>query len=118
MCYYLALGLTKTSIILQYQRVFHTKKFQIACRTLLAVVCCYTIWTIGSSIFACVPVRAFWTKEPAQCIDQFAMWYTNATINILTDFAIIILPMPVIKRLQLGKRPKYALMAIFAVGGW
>jgi hypothetical protein len=45
------------------------------------------------------------------------MWYTNATINILTDFAIIILPMPVIKRLQLGKRPKYALMAIFAVGG-
>lgn len=115
--YYLSLGLTKSSILLQYHRVFQTHKFRVLCWCLFAVVICYTFWTVLSSIFACVPVHAFWTKEPARCIDQFAMWFTNAAINITTDFAIIILPMPVIRRLQLGSRQKSALIGIFAVGG-
>lgn len=115
--YYMSLGLTKSSILLQYHRVFPTRKFQVACWCVFAVVVCYTIWTVFSSIFACVPVQAFWTKERARCIDQFAMWFTNAAINITTDFAIIILPMPVIRRLQLGRRQKSALIGIFGVGG-
>lgn len=72
--YYLSLGLTKTSILLQYQRVFTTKRFQSVCWTLMGLVVVYTIWTVFSSIFACVPVRAFWTREKASCINQFAMW--------------------------------------------
>ena len=115
--YYLSLGLTKSSILLQYYRVFPTRKFQLACWGLFAVVVGYTIWTVFGSIFACVPVQAFWTKEKARCIDQFAMWFTNAAINISTDFATILLPMPVIRRLQLGKRQKSALIGIFGVGG-
>jgi hypothetical protein len=42
---------------------------------------------------------------------------TNAAINILTDFALIILPIPVIRGLNLGRRQKIALISIFAVGG-
>ncbi|KAJ4992001.1 hypothetical protein SVAN01_02596 [Stagonosporopsis vannaccii] len=116
--YYLSLGLTKSSILLQYHRVFPTPKFRLSCWCVFAVVVCYTVWTVFGSIFACVPVRAFWTKESAHCIDQFAMWFTNAAINIVTDFVIILLPMPVIRRLQLGKRQKSALIGIFAVGGF
>jgi hypothetical protein len=133
--YYLSLGLTKTSILLQYQRVFTTKRFQIVCWTLMGFVIVYTIWTVFSSIFACVPVRAFWTRESASCINQFAMWLsvslypsrhdantdrlcsTNAGINILTDFALIILPSPVIRSLNLGHRQKIALISIFGLGG-
>lgn len=89
-----------------------------ACYATMAVVILYTIWTLFGSIFACIPVRAFWTKEPgARCINQFAMWFTNAAINILTDFAIIALPMPVVRGLNLARRQKQALGGIFAVGG-
>ncbi|KAF1911324.1 hypothetical protein BDU57DRAFT_524386 [Ampelomyces quisqualis] len=116
--YYLSLGLTKTSILLQYQRVFTTKRFQGVCWTLMGIVVVYTIWTVFSSIFACIPVRAFWTREKASCINQFAMWFTNAAINIITDFAIIILPIPVIRSLNLGRQQKIALISIFAVGGF
>lgn len=42
---------------------------------------------------------------------------TNAAVNISTDFAIIILPMPVIRSLNLDRRQKTALMGIFAIGG-
>ena len=116
--YYLSLGLTKASILLQYARVFPTPKFRIACAAVMILVILYTIWTEFGSIFACYPVRAFWTKEqPARCINQFAMWFTNAALNILTDFLIIVLPMPVIKRLNLARRQKQALIAIFAIGG-
>jgi hypothetical protein len=42
---------------------------------------------------------------------------TNAAMNIVTDFAIIVLPIPVIQSLNLGRRQKVALISIFAVGG-
>ncbi|KAK7177430.1 hypothetical protein PSPO01_16522 [Paraphaeosphaeria sporulosa] len=118
--YYLSLGLTKMSILLQYRRVFATsaRTFQIAFWAILATVVAYTIWTELGSILACIPVRAFWTKEAgAKCINQFVMWFTNAAINILTDFAIIILPMPVMRKLNLARRQKQALIGIFALGG-
>ncbi|KAI4607476.1 hypothetical protein J4E80_009589 [Alternaria sp. BMP 0032] len=115
--YYLSLGLTKGSMLLQYRRIFPTKKFQIANWLTMAVVVAYTIWTVFSSIFTCTPVRAFWTHEKSTCLNQFAVWFTNAAINILTDFAIILLPIPVIQKLNLGKRQKIGLISIFAVGG-
>jgi hypothetical protein len=104
-------------MLLQYRRIFPTKKFQIANWLTMAVVISYTIWTVFSSIFMCVPVRAFWSHEKATCLNQFAVWFTNAAINILTDFAIILLPIPVIQKLNLGKRQKIGLISIFAVGG-
>ena len=39
-------------------------------------------------------------------------------INIGTDIAIGILPLPVLKRLELPKRQKIALMIVFGLGGW
>ncbi|KAH7135987.1 hypothetical protein B0J11DRAFT_425457 [Dendryphion nanum] len=117
--YNLSLGLTKTSILLQYQRVFFTKTFQIVCWITMAVVGVYSVWTVFGNMFACVPIRAFWTHEtPARCISLFPMWFTNAALNIVTDLAIIILPMPVIRSLNLARRQKQALIGIFAVGGF
>jgi len=78
----------------------------------------FTIWAVFGSIFACVPIRAFWTQnEPAKCINQKAMWFTNAAFNIFTDLAMILLPMPVIRSLQMGSRQKKVLLLIFGIGG-
>ena len=74
--YYLSLGLTKTSILLQYRRVFTTKRFQLMCWILMTVVVTYTCWTVFSSIFACTPIQDFWMLDVPnrRCINQFAMW--------------------------------------------
>ncbi|CBX91612.1 hypothetical protein IAQ61_010916 [Plenodomus lingam] len=117
--YGLALGFQKISILLQYLRVFTTPRFTIVSWVMIVFVSVYSTWTVFGNIFTCIPVRAFWTKEPnAKCLNQFAMWFTNAGINILQDFLIIIMPMPVIRSLNLGKRQKGALIGIFAVGGF
>jgi hypothetical protein len=84
----------------------------------MAVIATYTTWTLLGSIFACVPVRAFWTKEePSTCLNQYVMWFVNASINIVTDFAIFVLPLPVIRSLNLARRQKQGLIGIFAIGG-
>jgi hypothetical protein len=73
--YYLGITVTKVSILLQYKRVFTTQRFQIVNWACMGFVICYGIWAVFSSICACLPVQAFWTKEPgAKCINQFAMW--------------------------------------------
>ncbi|KAF2830572.1 hypothetical protein CC86DRAFT_434372 [Ophiobolus disseminans] len=116
--YNLSLGLTKSSMLLQYRRVFTTKNFQNTCWISLAIVIIYTIGTVASSIFSCVPIKTFWTRDPsAKCLNQSAMWFTNAAWNIITDFALIILPIPIIRSLNLGRKQKIALISIFAVGG-
>jgi len=43
--------------------------------------------------------------------------FSNAAINIFTDVATAALPLPVLNRLNLAKRQRYALMAVFGLGG-
>lgn len=45
-----------------------------------------------------------------------AFWYANAVFNIASDLVIIVLPVPVILGLQLPRRTRGGLCAIFAVG--
>ncbi|OAG04340.1 uncharacterized protein CC84DRAFT_1120685, partial [Paraphaeosphaeria sporulosa] len=117
--YNLVLTTTKISILLQYRRVFTTKWVQIACWANLAFVIGFSLWAMLGSIFACVPVQAFWTEQPgARCINKFAMFFTNAGVNIFQDFLIFLLPIPVVQGLNLNKRQKIALIGIFAVGGF
>lgn len=50
--YYLALWLTKLSILLQYLRVFVQTNFRIACYTLMGVITTYSLGTALAAIIA------------------------------------------------------------------
>jgi hypothetical protein len=71
------------------------------------------------SIFSCTPVPFFWDKgiHGGQCINLMAFWFSNASFNIISDIAIIILPIPVLKTLNLPKKQKYGLILVFIMGG-
>ena len=43
--------------------------------------------------------------------------FFNASMNIATDVAIAILPLPLIKSLNLPKRSRVALIMVFSLGG-
>ncbi|KAF2190628.1 hypothetical protein K469DRAFT_559523 [Zopfia rhizophila CBS 207.26] len=118
--YYLALLFTKLAILVQYLRIFPTRRFHTVCCVLLGLVAAYGIWTLFGSIFLCTPVPFFWDKsiQGGTCMNQFIVWYLNAGVNIVQDFVILILPMPLLRRLNIPKGQKRALMAIFALGGF
>lgn len=79
-----------------------------------------TAWAITLSILlplVCHPVDAFWDLDvEGQCLNQLAIWYVMAAINLITDFIIFSLPLPVIRGLQLPKRQKVMLMGVFCLG--
>lgn len=84
---------------------------------MMAVVATYSTWAIVSGYVNCVPVAKFWDKDiPGHCLSFEAVWFFNASMNIVTDTALMILPMPLLSQLQLPRVQKFALMGVFAVG--
>lgn len=63
----------------------------------------------------CWPVAAFWGGE-GRCLNQLAIWYVMAGVNIVTDFTIFAIPLPVIKSLQLPTKQKVLLVLVFGLG--
>lgn len=72
-----------------------------------------------TSLCSCRPISAFWNHgiEHRKCINLLVFWYFNASFNIASDMAVVALPLYVLRRLDLPKRQKWAVMGIFAVGG-
>lgn len=52
-----------------------------------------------------------------QNITLISTRFSNAAVNILTDIAVAVLPLPFLGQLQLNHKSKIALMIVFALGG-
>lgn len=71
------------------------------------------------TIFQCTPISEFWNRtHPAKCtVDTKSFSIGGAIPNILTDVALLILPLPYIWRLNRPVSQKFALAGIFMLGG-
>ncbi|KAL8734451.1 MAG: hypothetical protein Q9181_003189 [Wetmoreana brouardii] len=110
----------KTSILLQYITVFvaHRRNFfHYACHILIWVnVLFYTIMTF-SYMFECKPRRKLWIPHtPGHCRNEHARGLFSGGINVASDFLILILPLPVLLRLQMPSGKKLRLLLVFGVG--
>ncbi|KAH8656277.1 hypothetical protein BGZ61DRAFT_466937 [Ilyonectria robusta] len=113
--YNVAMGAIKTTFLLQYYRVFARPMVRNVIIGAGVVIGGWSTSQIFLAIFACTPVSAFWTGE-GTCIDNLPAWYVNATGNIITDLIVLILPLPVIKNLNLASRQKIILLGVFCLG--
>ncbi|KAL3470874.1 hypothetical protein BJX99DRAFT_250865 [Aspergillus californicus] len=115
----MSLTLTKASIVFLYLRIFVTPKFILAARIVLGVIVVYGLWTVISAFLNCLPINSFWdTSIPGHCIPKAFLWYFNGGLNIATDLAVLILPVPVLSHLRLPRRQKFGVILIFATGGF
>lgn len=84
----------------------------------MGVVASYSTWAIVSGFVNCVPIAKFWDRSiQGYCLSFEALWFFNASMNILTDLALLIMPMPLLSQLQLPRMQKIALVGVFAIGG-
>jgi len=115
--YYLALWAVKISILCQYLRIFPEGGYRTADYVLMCIITAWTLWAVLSAIYACTPIKAFWdTSVKGRCLDRLAVWFANAAVNILTDIATAILPIPALRTLRLPAKQKNILIAIFSLG--
>ncbi len=117
--YNLGLLFTKLSILLQYLRICCSKPVTRACYFVMALIFLYGAETFFTGVFTCVPVALFWdpTIQDGTCVNKSALWFTNAGINILTDFSLLIIPIFMLRGFPLPKRQKIGLMVVLALGG-
>lgn len=106
------------SLLFLYRRIFGVvRPFRIA--LWLAAFCVIGYW-IACTILAftgCHPVAKNWDKTvPGGCVDLIAFFRWNGICNLIIDFLILCLPMPMVWRLRITIKQKLVLCSIFALG--
>lgn len=69
------------------------------------------------SIFSCYPVEKSWDSSiPGYCINYGTVTLVIGILNVIFDFAILGLPMPMLWKLRMSTRRKIWLSGVFAIG--
>ncbi|OAG40135.1 hypothetical protein AYO21_05613 [Fonsecaea monophora] len=118
--YNLGLFLVKDSILYQYLRFFVDRRYRLAAWVLIISICVAGVAFILTSCFSCWPIAFYWDKSVrgGHCIDLMAFWFSLSGFNIVTDLAVWVLPMPVLKSLRLPRKQKFSLIVVFSLGGF
>lgn len=68
-------------------------------------------------MFQCQPVAKAWAYyREGTCIDQAAFWQATGVLNIVLDFVLLILPVKMLKGLQVPYKQKIALYFLLSTG--
>ncbi|KAL9625385.1 MAG: hypothetical protein Q9160_000448 [Pyrenula sp. 1 TL-2023] len=83
----------------------------------LSIVLVFLGTALIVSVFACIPIQKNWIpKTPGHCVLRTPWWYGYGTINVFTDVVIFLLPLPLVKDLQIKGKKKFAVMMVFGLG--
>ena len=90
---------------------------RITCSIAIASLVTYGTWAVVSGFLNCIPVAKFWdTSIGGFCFSKKALWFSNASVHILTDVAIFVIPIPVLRSLRLPLKQRIGVILIFALG--
>lgn len=108
--------IVKTSFLLQYRRIFAGDITRRVCLWLLVFI---VVWGITQELLlglSCIPLSVIISRMAGRCINTLPIWYLTSTMNIVTDFIVLIIPLPSIVKLQLAKKQKILLICLFSLG--
>ncbi|KAF1932126.1 uncharacterized protein M421DRAFT_285051 [Didymella exigua CBS 183.55] len=117
----------KICLVLQIRRIFMPHNRSLHARpavlwtidSFLALNVMFYIALLLFQFLACRPLALSWNPLVAgTCVkDKLVVHIVSASINTASDLIIVILPQPVIWRLELSKKRKWGLSAVFLLGG-
>ncbi|KAL5328370.1 hypothetical protein ACEPPN_001869 [Leptodophora sp. 'Broadleaf-Isolate-01'] len=111
---------TKLSMLMFFLRITPYPLFRRTVYVAMVIVVIYSV--VGSLLFtyACRPLEKMWdfTITHGSCIPLNVVPLFNAASNSATDLAILLLPIPMLKNLQLPFRQKLGAGLILALGGF
>ncbi len=82
------------------------------------IVVVWWVGTILADALMCIPIEHNWNPEiPAHCGNKQLLAILPPIPWIVTDLAILIMPMPMVYKLQLPGLQRVGLAALFLLGG-
>ena len=113
------MGSIKASILVLYHRVFFvSRRFTRMLWGVGIFVIGYSGVLGGASLIQCLPLNYIWDRSvKGYCLDIPLAATILAVFNVLTDIIILVMPMPMLWKLQMKKREKLQIMGMFLLGG-
>jgi hypothetical protein len=114
-----AMLFVKLSFLFLYRRIFnYSRGFSLQWWLVLVLVVGYSVGGMLSSLLTCLPIDMAWdvTITNGVCINKAVFYITNACLNVVTDVAILALPMIPVWRTCFNRRQKIILSILFGTG--
>ncbi|KAI1316660.1 hypothetical protein F5Y16DRAFT_393092 [Xylariaceae sp. FL0255] len=110
----------KLSVIAFYLRVFVDRTTRLMTKILGVVIALIGLAIIITSLAQCRPFSARWNPalSATACINPTRYWQASSTLNVTTDVIVLLLPLPMVWKLQIDKAQKAALGFVFLLGSF
>lgn len=111
-------GCFRLAILLLYIEIFPgNKKFRWCAIGVGGLVFLYWVSAVLFITLLCRPIAYNWNRGiPGSCGDVRKIQYASAGFNMVIDLLVVLLPLPVVWRLQMSSRKKMGVSASFAIG--
>ena len=97
--------------------IFTARKFRQAALGVITLVALFWIGFFLAICLQCHPFAKNWDKQlPGKCVDFRAESAAGVCINVILDFAVIILPIPVVWGLQMPLKKRVFVIGLFSLG--
>jgi hypothetical protein len=111
----------KVTLLLVLAKIYRPCRLGcIAIHSILALNVLYYTIILFVKAFVCVPASAYWTSlgQPTdQCLNRFAVIVADSVVSVVSDMAILVLPIILTWPLQMAVCLKAKVMALLGFGG-
>ncbi|KAH7411952.1 hypothetical protein DE146DRAFT_674366 [Phaeosphaeria sp. MPI-PUGE-AT-0046c] len=114
---------SKVAILSLYSRLFpeSIKWFRWSVRGMVAFMFSHGLVFFLLVVVQCLPISSIWDKTitNARCLPvSAAIGFTGAGLSIVEDFIILLLPLPLVWKLQMSTRKKLGVILLIGIGSF
>jgi hypothetical protein len=117
--YGISIMLTKLSILTLFLRFVPRGNLRVTIYITIAIVVLYSLVTSFEWVYACRPMEKYWdlTITGGSCVDGSKIPVFSGVMNTVTDVAILILPILILRSSRLPKKQKIGVIIVLMTGG-
>lgn len=118
MLYLAAMSVLKISVLLLYLRLFSVNhRAKVVIRLTIGIVVTFSVAILFLYLFGCQPLKGLWSSSPeGRCLDQASVLLGTAALNMGSNFLTLVIPLPLVWRLQTSRKERIATMAVLGAG--
>lgn len=116
--YLAAVLFPKLAILAIYMRIFTTSLYRYTCWALAVFLIVNWVTFTVAAFLMCTPFEYLWNKTipGGHCLDLKLLFLWSAFPNIVTDLVMLVLPLPVVWKLNTSRNTKIGLTITFVTG--
>lgn len=116
--YVSTLPIVKISVLLFYYRIFPQKPFRWAMYGVGGFLFLFLLSSWLGVVLQCLPIRSMWQPNiPHRCVDQVKYYVAQGSLNFVSDVVVVLMPVPLLLKLQLPMQKRLRLVVVFLLGG-